>query len=401
MRNLPAILISVALLAAPAAASEAVPEPEPPTEPEQPMVEVAFVLDTTGSMSGLIAGAKAKIWFIANQIVTAEPKPHVRIALVPYRDKGDEYVTKVFDLTDNIDQVYTDLMGFSAAGGGDTPENVNQALHDAVNKLSWSEDESTLRIIYLVGDCPPHNEYEDVPTYDKIAYQAINEKDIYINTILCGNHGEAMKIWQEIARRAEGSFAQIDQSGGVETIATPFDDKLGELNAALAETNVYYGDSEARARQADMDERLKHMERPAAADRAGFVAEAGEGRASAALGTPSDAPGGLRDLVDAMREETLDVRGLDEELLPEEMREMTPAEREAYIAENQARRDEILTQIRELSEKRADFQRKAMEERAEGEDGFDATVVRQLREQATRKGLTYEDADTPGDEPTE
>ena len=382
-------------LAAPAAASEAVPEPEPPTEPEQPMVEVAFVLDTTGSMSGLIAGAKAKIWFIANQIVTAEPKPHVRIALVPYRDKGDEYVTKVFDLTDNIDQVYKDLMGFSAAGGGDTPENVNQALHDAVNKLSWSEDESTLRIIYLVGDCPPHNEYEDVPTYDKIAYQAINEKDIYINTILCGNHGEAMKVWREIARRAEGSFAQI----GVETIATPFDDKLGELNAALAETNVYYGDSDARARQAEMDEGLKRMERPAAADRAEFVAKAGEGKASGALTAPAG-PDAVRDLVDAVRDEKLDLSEVEEDLLPEEMRDMTPEEREEYVAEHQSQRDEILTQIRELSEQRAAFQRKAMEERAEGEDGFDATVVRQLREQAARKGLTYEE-DTPEDEPAE
>lgn len=399
MRNLPAILMSVALLAAPAAASEAVPEPEPPTEPEQPMVEVAFVLDTTGSMSGLIAGAKAKIWFIANQIVTAEPKPHVRIALVPYRDKGDEYVTKVFDLTDNIDQVYKDLMGFSAAGGGDTPENVNQALHDAVNKLSWSEDESTLRIIYLVGDCPPHNEYEDVPTYEKIAYQAINERDIYVNTILCGNHGEAMKVWREIARRAEGSFAQIDQSGGVETIATPFDDKLGELNAALADTNVYYGDSDARARQAEMDEGLKRMERPAAADRAEFVAKAGEGKASGALTAPAG-PDAVRDLVDAVRDEKLDPSEVEEDLLPEEMRDMTPEEREEYVAEHQAQRDEILTQIRELSEQRAAFQRKAMEERAEGEDGFDATVVRQLREQAARKGLTYEE-DTPEDEPAE
>ena len=71
--------------------------------PDHPTVEIAFVLDTTGSMSGLIAGAKAKIWAIANQIVLGEPKPIVRIALVPFRDKGDKYVTKVFNLTDNID----------------------------------------------------------------------------------------------------------------------------------------------------------------------------------------------------------------------------------------------------------------------------------------------------------
>jgi len=109
-------------------------EPERAAPAVQPRVEVAFVLDTTGSMGGLIAGAKEKIWYIANQIVLGKPTPIVRMALVPYRDKGDEYVTKVFDLTDNIDQVYTDLMKFQAGGGGDSPENVNQALHDAVHK---------------------------------------------------------------------------------------------------------------------------------------------------------------------------------------------------------------------------------------------------------------------------
>ncbi len=149
---------------------------EPAAGPAQrPTVEVAFVLDTTGSMSGLIAGAKAKIWQIANQIVSGQPRPQVRMALVPYRDKGDEYVTKVFDLTDNIDQVYADLTKFQANGGGDGPENVNQALSDAIDKLSWSKDKKAMKIIFLVGDYPPHNEYTDVPTYDKLAKAAAQE----------------------------------------------------------------------------------------------------------------------------------------------------------------------------------------------------------------------------------
>ena len=60
-----------------------------------PRVEVAFVLDTTGSMSGLLEGAKAKIWDIANVIVSAEPTPDVRFGLVGYRDRGDTYITQV------------------------------------------------------------------------------------------------------------------------------------------------------------------------------------------------------------------------------------------------------------------------------------------------------------------
>jgi len=45
-------------------------------------IEVCFVLDTTGSMTGLIEGAKAKIWSIANQLIAARPTPRLKLALI-------------------------------------------------------------------------------------------------------------------------------------------------------------------------------------------------------------------------------------------------------------------------------------------------------------------------------
>ena len=68
----------------------------------KPIVEVAFVLDTTGSMGPLIEGAKRKIWSIATAIVDTNPNAEIRMGLVAYRDIGDEYVTKVFPLTTDI-----------------------------------------------------------------------------------------------------------------------------------------------------------------------------------------------------------------------------------------------------------------------------------------------------------
>src|SRR3954447_9484529 len=96
---------------------------------ERQQIEVCFVLDTTGSMGGLIEGAKQKIWSIANTIIAVADKPQIKIALVGYRDRGDQYITKVFDLTDDIDTVFKNLMAFKAEGGGDGPESVNQALN--------------------------------------------------------------------------------------------------------------------------------------------------------------------------------------------------------------------------------------------------------------------------------
>ena len=127
----------------------------------RPRMEVVFVLDTTGSMSGMIAGAKQKIWAIANRLKSAQPTPEIRFGLVGYRDRGDDYVTKVFGLTGDLDEVYTHLYAFEANGGGDEPESVNEALYKAVRDLQWSTDPAVLRVIFLVGDARPHMDYPD------------------------------------------------------------------------------------------------------------------------------------------------------------------------------------------------------------------------------------------------
>src|SRR5215210_2924057 len=137
-------LFAAALLLAPAQAA-------PVPAPKKVSVEVVFCLDTTGSMGGLIDGAKAKIWSICNQIAGGKPTPDLKVGLVAYRDKGDEYVTKVFELSSDLDAIHGEIKKFVATGGGDTPEHVNQALFDAVNRIKWSDDKKTLRIIFLVG----------------------------------------------------------------------------------------------------------------------------------------------------------------------------------------------------------------------------------------------------------
>ncbi len=91
-------------------------------------IEVVFVLDTTSSMSGLIQAAKEKIWSIATTMASAQENPDIRMGLVAFRDRGDAYITRSYDLSHDLDSMYASLMDFRAQGGGDGPESVNQAL---------------------------------------------------------------------------------------------------------------------------------------------------------------------------------------------------------------------------------------------------------------------------------
>src|SRR5207237_1064763 len=148
----------------------------------------------------------------------------------------------MFDLTDDLDEVHGHLMGFQADGGGDEPESVNEALHVAVRDIHWSTDQNTLRIIYLVGDAPPHMDYAtDIPY--KVSCREACQRGIIINTIQCGNAASCTQYWQDIAHKAEGKFVRIAQDGGVVTVSTPYDKRLAEINAQLAQSSVVYGNS--------------------------------------------------------------------------------------------------------------------------------------------------------------
>ena len=190
----------LALLPLSATAEEKAPAAETARKPAKQRIEVCFVLDTTGSMGGLIAGAKAKIWSMANDIVSAKPTPEVRFALIAYRDRGDDYVTKITALTDDLDAVYAELNKFQAAGGGDGPESVGRALDESVKKIEWTKDKGVLKIIYLVGDAPPHF-YKDEPDWKNVCTEAV-KGDLIINTVQCGGDAETTRVWKEIADRA-------------------------------------------------------------------------------------------------------------------------------------------------------------------------------------------------------
>lgn len=366
-----ALALTAAVLPRAASADE-------PKKPAAPDVEVVFCLDTTGSMGGLIDAAKQKVWAICNEIARGKPTPRLKVGLVAYRDRGDAYVTKVFDLTEDLDGVHANLMSFRAEGGGDFPESVNQALHDSVHKIKWSASKKALKIVFLVGDAPPHMDYKDDVKYPETCKAAVL-KDIIINTIQCGTHADTAKHWKDICRLAEGSYVQIDARGGpIVAIATPFDADLAKINGELNRTTLVFG-TKADQRAAEGKKALNAGLAPAAAaDRAAFYAHSRRGASY--------------DLLENVKTNKVKLEDLKKEQLPPELQKLTLAEQKGYLLNLDKQRTELNEKARQLGQKRAEFiaKKQAADATNRARDSFDNQVLRVLQRQAARVNIRYE-----------
>ncbi len=348
------------------------------TKTAKPKIEVCFVLDTTGSMGGLIEGAKQKIWSIANDIAMAKPAPNIRFALVPYRDRGDEYVVKTFDLTNDLDAVYANLRSFRAEGGGDFPESVNEALDAAVRQISWSKDRSVLKMIFLVGDAPPHMDYADGPKYPDIC-QAAMKKDLVINTIQCGSAAETTKFWMDIAKRAEGSYAAIPENGNVAVISTPMDARLAELNRGMGATLIAYGAPAARREVFAKQAASEAAPVSASVDRLAYNAKAGV------------AVQGDGELLDSLAAGKVKLETLKKDDLPTDLQKLDDEQLKSEIAKKQAARTAMQTEIQKLSKERDDYIASEKKRLATSgkPDSFDQKISDAIHAEAAKKGIHF------------
>jgi len=238
-------------------------------------------------------------------------------------------------------------------------------------------------VIFLVGDCPPHMDYEDDVKYPetcKIAAKA----GLIINTIQCGSHRATEPIWSDIADKAEGRYFRVEQSGGAILASTPFDKELAELSKELEGTRVYYGGAEALAGFKEREEVAAkiHAGAPvsARARRATFLAtEAGESSFV-----------GKQELVRDAAEGRVKVAEVDKEELPEAMQKMSAAERKKFIAEKLAKRKKTQAQIKGLSAKRQKYiEEQVRKSGLKGKQSLDFVIFNCIKEQAGKKGIEY------------
>jgi hypothetical protein len=152
-------------------------------------LDLALVLDTTGSMGKELDYLKAEMKAIMTTVHDRFPNVNQRYGLVLYRDEGDEYVTRPFPFTPSIEEFRKNLAAQRAAGGGDEPEALHRGLEEAM-QLSWRSDD-TVRVLFLVTDAPPHAQY--VPrTMD--ALNALRRQGVAIYGVKTGVTSDAAEL---------------------------------------------------------------------------------------------------------------------------------------------------------------------------------------------------------------
>jgi Mg-chelatase subunit ChlD len=344
-----------------------------PANASKQIVEVAFVLDTTGSMSGLIENAKRKIWSIATSIVDTNPNAEVRMALVAYRDIGDEYVTRKFELTTDIQGLYAELLKFKAQGGGDWAESVNEALDVAVTKLNWNQDTNVRKIVFLVGDAPPHMDYKQDRKYDEVLKDA-KTRGIIVNAVQAGHARDTERYWREIAQLGNGKYIPIPQDGGVALIIeTPYDREILDIQIRLNRTVLPYG---KRTQQLKVQERLNNYAAAPQSTATDIAVYRNKTMSSGVVSTDGD-------LVADIESGRVKLEGLADAELPDNLQKLPLAARKAEVEKQSAERkalDEKLTQLVKQRDTYVAAERKKQPANAK-KDSFDQVVEETLRMQ--------------------
>lgn len=362
------LLLAVLLSSTPLTASVADPD-------DRPLIQVAILLDDSGSMQGLIAQARAHLWEIVGQLSALTrngQRPRLQVALyhygsVPFLERP------LIGLSDDLDEVSRQLFSINGGGG---EERCGEVIRNATLQLGWSQRPGDLKMILIAGNEP----FTQGPVGWQEAVQAASARGIVVNTVHCGSEAEGRQgMWAEGARLGEGRFLCIDHNRAMVSISAPQDPELARLNTALNATYLPYG----------------------AAGEAGLANQAAQDSNSAASGSFSARSGAKArstydnrgwDLVDALARDPALLDRLDDAGLPAQLRGLARDEQRARVAEAAARRATIRADILRLDAERLRFVADAEAKVAGAGTTFGAAARTAIAEQAARGGWRAEGA---------
>ncbi|MCD8072111.1 MAG: VWA domain-containing protein [Alistipes sp.] len=177
-------------------------------------IDVAFVVDATGSMGDELEYLKTEMVDVIRRVREDNPGAGVRTSAVFYRDVGDEYITRVSDFTHDADSTADFIRRQYASGGGDYPEAVHTALEKATGELGWS-DEARTRIMFLLLDAPPHHRQDVIASLHVTVPGAARMGIRIVPIVASGIDKETEFLMRYFALATGGTYIFLTDHSGV------------------------------------------------------------------------------------------------------------------------------------------------------------------------------------------
>lgn len=346
---------------------------------DRPLVQMAILLDTSGSMEGLIEQAKTQLWKIVNEMALARKKgvsPRLEVALYEYGKSSlpasEGYMRMIVPLSVDLDRISEELFKLKTNGGS---EYCGQVIRDAVSDLQWSKTNDHLKVIFIAGNEPFTQGTVD---YVKSCQNAIS-KSIIVNTIFCGNYNQGVQTkWKHGADLADGKYMNIDHNMKVVHIPAPQDDEIIALGKKLNSTYIAYGHKRSK-----MIARQKAQDSNAAESGKGAMVQRQVAKSSVQYNNAA------WDLVDAEKEGKVKVEELEEDMLPEVMKKMDKKQRKEFVQKKNKEREQLQKKIAELRQARDKYVAEKRKKMA-GDQSLDSAIINAIREQAKKKNYKFE-----------
>ncbi len=351
----------------------------------EPVVQLAILLDTSSSMSGLITQAKTQLWKIVNEFIAAKQGgkvPIVQVALYEYGNSGlsqdTQWIRQIQPLTRDLDKISEELFKLRTNGG---EEYCGAVIKAAMQQLNWDPSPTTYKAIFIAGN----EAFTQGPIDATTSCREAIHKGVIVNTIHCGEEAVGINTgWKNGALLTDGSYLVINQNQAVVHVASPYDGDIERLSSDLNKTYVTYG----------AHGKVSAMNQVAQDGNALSNKDSGASVQRAMTKSSANYYNNTWDLVDAARQNDFKLEAVKADELPPEMQKMNPEERKAYVAGKTSERARIQSEIAELGKKRAGFV--ATKEKEQGKAStLDTAVSKAIRIQAEKKNIQFEGAAIP------
>ncbi|HUG61145.1 MAG TPA: vWA domain-containing protein [Methylomirabilota bacterium] len=349
----------------------------------QAKVQLAILLDTSGSMSGLIEQTKTQLWQIVNTFIGAKQDgriPYVEVALYEYGNDGlnpeNYWVRQIQPLTRDLDQISEDLFSLTTNGGS---EFCGAVITRATTDLAWDPSPDVYKAVFVAGNEP----FTQGPVDPANACKDAIAKGVIVNTIHCGTEADGLGGgWKAGAVLADGKFLVIDHDKAVVHVEAPQDAAIVGLNADLNSTYIPVGSLGAvRLAAQSVQDANADANKDSGALLQRVLTKASVNYCNSHW-----------DLVDACAEKDFDWAKVKDEDLPEPMRGLSVGQKQAFVAAKRAERAEIQQKIQTLNAERDAYVKAELENRGDGSaDTLDTVVVNTVKEQAAEKGYQFDD----------